>query len=238
MSRRDRHQHRRLRARSRSRRATRRPAATPPSRARRRRSPLRFRGTRSRHLTRPAGAARACAGTVAGAGAGTPVFLIGRALRPARATASRRAALTAPTAPTGCASPRGPSRRLRVGLPRPPTDPLLACSRPLELRTPARRDAARRPRAVRRRPRAALRPAARRHVPARGKTVELQAFERGRWRTFETARARRGGRFSARLPLLERAPPGARSGCAPASGPDALYPFSTGHSRVVRVRVV
>jgi hypothetical protein len=73
-------------------------------------------------------------------------------------------------------------------------------------------------------------------VPARGKTVELQAFERGRWRTFETARARRGRRFVARYRFSSSAA-GRTFPMRARVRPDARYPFATGHSRVVRVRV-
>ncbi len=73
-------------------------------------------------------------------------------------------------------------------------------------------------------------------VPARGKTVELQAFERGRWRTFETARARRGRRFVARYRFSASAA-GRSFRMRARVRPDASYPFSTGHSRSVRVRV-
>ena len=71
-------------------------------------------------------------------------------------------------------------------------------------------------------------------VPARGKTVELQAFERGRWRTFETARASRRGRFAARYTFSSSAA-GRTFRLRARVRPDALYPFATGHSKVVRV---
>ena len=73
-------------------------------------------------------------------------------------------------------------------------------------------------------------------VPARGKTVELQAFERGRWRTFETARARAKRRFHASYRFSSDAA-GRSFRLRARVRPDALYPFSTGHSKVVRVRV-
>jgi hypothetical protein len=74
-------------------------------------------------------------------------------------------------------------------------------------------------------------------IPARGKLVEVQVFTRGRWRTFATARAghshgtwsynyrfdgtrgRQTYRFRARVPLEDG------------------YPFATGRSGVVHVRV-
>ncbi len=73
-------------------------------------------------------------------------------------------------------------------------------------------------------------------VPARGKTVELQAFERGRWRTFETARARGKRRFRSTYRFSSSAA-GRTFRLRARVRPDALYPFSTGHSKVVRVRV-
>jgi hypothetical protein len=68
-----------------------------------------------------------------------------------------------------------------------------------------------------------------------GKLVTLQARERGRWRDFETARTRRGGRFSARYRFSRGA-----SGVFPiraVARADASYPYATGRSRAVRVRV-
>jgi len=68
-----------------------------------------------------------------------------------------------------------------------------------------------------------------------GKLVTLQARERGRWRDFETARTRRAGRFSARYRFSR----GAR-GTFPiraVARADASYPYATGRSRAVRVRV-
>ncbi len=75
-----------------------------------------------------------------------------------------------------------------------------------------------------------------RSIPPEGKLVELQVLLRGRWRTFATTRAGRSGRwyydyrfdgtrgsqtyrFRARVPR------------------EATYPYETGGSRVVRVRV-
>ncbi len=123
---------------------------------------LRFRGTRSRHLTRRRGGGGRVAGTVAGAAAGTSVFVVARAIRTG---ARERVAARAQTAADGSFRvklPRGVSRRLRAGIRVRPTDALLACSRPLELRTPARATLARADRA---RPRPARRPAARRARP-------------------------------------------------------------------------
>jgi hypothetical protein len=74
-------------------------------------------------------------------------------------------------------------------------------------------------------------------VPATrlGKVITLQARERGRWRDFKSARTRRGGRFDTRYRFTS----GAR-GTFPiraVARADAAYPYATGRSRAVRVRV-
>jgi hypothetical protein len=68
-----------------------------------------------------------------------------------------------------------------------------------------------------------------------GKLVTFQARERGRWRDFRSARSRRGGKFTARY----RFSAGAR-GSFPiraVARADASYPYATGRSRAIRVRV-
>ena len=198
---------------------------------------VRFRGTRSRHLTRRRGRGAVVRGSVAGAAAGTPVILTARAVRAGARDKIARRGVTAADGSYRLAVPAGPSRRLRVGYRVRPTDPLLACSRRLELRTPARVRMRVRPRAVA--PGGRVRLTGRLlggRVPARGKTVELQAFERGRWRTFETARASRRGRFAARYRFSSSAA-GRTFRLRARVRPDALYPFSTGHSQPARVRV-
>jgi len=68
-----------------------------------------------------------------------------------------------------------------------------------------------------------------------GKVITLQARERGRWRDFTSARTRRGGRFATRYRFTS----GAR-GTFPiraVARADASYPYATGRSRAVRVRV-
>jgi hypothetical protein len=194
---------------------------------------LRFRGTRSRHLTRKRGRGARVAGTVAGAAAGTTVFVVGRAIRAGARERVVARALTDASGAFRLRVPAGVSRRLRAGHRVRATDPLLACSRPLELRVPAR--ARLRARSLPGRVRLSGRLLGG-HVPARGKTVELQAFERGRWRTFESVRANRRGRFRARY----RFSAGSIGRVFPMRArvrPEATYPFALGHSRVVRVRV-
>ena len=72
-------------------------------------------------------------------------------------------------------------------------------------------------------------------APGLGKVVTLQARERGRWRDFKSARTRAGGRFAARYRFSR----GAR-GTFPiraVARAEAAYPYATGRSRTVRVRV-
>jgi hypothetical protein len=194
---------------------------------------LRFRGTRSRHLTRRKGRGARVAGTIAGAGAGTTVFLVGRAIRAGARDRVLARTLTAADGSYRMRVPAGVSRRLRAGHRVRSTDPLLACSRPLELRTPAR--ARLRARSLPGRVRLSGRLLGG-HVPVRGKTVELQAFERGRWRTFESVHANRRGRFSAgyRFSASSR---GRTFRMRARIRPEATYPFALGHSPVLRVRV-
>jgi hypothetical protein len=194
---------------------------------------LRFRGTRSRHLTRRRGRGARVAGTVAGAAEGTTVFLIGRALRAGARDRVVARALTAADGSFRIRVPAGVSRRLRAGHRVRATDPLLACSRPLQLRTPAR--ARLRARSLPGRVRLSGRLLGG-HVPARGKTVELQAFERGRWRTFESVRANRRGRFTAGY-RFSASSTGRTFRMRARVRPEATYPFALGHSPVVRVRV-
>jgi hypothetical protein len=68
-----------------------------------------------------------------------------------------------------------------------------------------------------------------------GKVVTLQAHERGRWRDFKSARTRRAGRFVAHYRFSRDA-----SGTFPiraVARADASYPYATGRSRTLRVRV-
>jgi hypothetical protein len=68
-----------------------------------------------------------------------------------------------------------------------------------------------------------------------GKIVTLQARERGHWRDFQSARTHRGGRFSATY-RFSRAARGSFPIRAVVRA-DAGYPYATGRSRTVRVRV-
>ena len=75
-----------------------------------------------------------------------------------------------------------------------------------------------------------------RPVPRRGKLVELQAFDGGRWRTFATPRSRRDGRYRASYRLRRTFGPRTFHFRARVRR-EAGYPYELGYSRKVRVRV-
>lgn len=75
-----------------------------------------------------------------------------------------------------------------------------------------------------------------RPVPTRGKIVELQARTKGRgWMTFRTIRTTRGGRFTSRYRFRRGGPVTYQLRVRARAASD--YPFETGTSRPVRVRV-
>jgi hypothetical protein len=74
------------------------------------------------------------------------------------------------------------------------------------------------------------------YVPAGGKLIELQAYERGRWRSITTLRTNSRGAFSYRYRFSFRA----RGTTFPVRvrvRTDDSYPFALGTSKRVRVRV-
>jgi hypothetical protein len=73
-------------------------------------------------------------------------------------------------------------------------------------------------------------------IPRRGKLVELQAFDAGRWRVFAQPRARRSGRFRTSYRLQRTFRPRTFRFRARVR-PESAYPYALGYSRVVRVRV-
>jgi hypothetical protein len=75
-----------------------------------------------------------------------------------------------------------------------------------------------------------------RPLPRPGKLVVLQAYDRGRWRTFATTRSKKAGRFSRRYRFSRTFRPHTFRFRArlPREG---AYPYSTGTTRTVRVRV-
>ena len=71
--------------------------------------------------------------------------------------------------------------------------------------------------------------------PRPGKLVILQAFDRGRWRPLDTVRSRKKGRFSSSYRFTRVF---GRTFRFRARVPrEGAYPYSTGNSRTVRVRV-
>jgi hypothetical protein len=131
--------------------------------------------------------------------------------------------------------PPGHSRTLRAGFRAAATDEALACSTTVQVHVRAGVTLKSRPR----------RPRVRRLVrfsgrvlggpiPARGKLLVLQAFERGRWRTVATTRSRASGRWR-RAIRFERRPGVYRLRALIRR--ERSFPFVTGASRAVRVSV-
>jgi hypothetical protein len=127
------------------------------------------------------------------------------------------------------------AERLRLGI-RAGNDTALTCSRALRLRTRAAATLRASRHVVTGAARVVFRGRLRGgYVPAGGKLVVLQGYDRGAWRTFATARSDRRGRFHAGYRFRGR--PGTYR--VRASIPvDAAYPFALGRSRSVTVRVL
>ena len=73
-------------------------------------------------------------------------------------------------------------------------------------------------------------------VPRRGKLVEIQAFDGGRWRTFALPRSHRDGRFRTSYRLRRTFGPRTFRFRARVRREDG-YPYELGFSRPVLVRV-
>jgi hypothetical protein len=73
-------------------------------------------------------------------------------------------------------------------------------------------------------------------IPKVGKLIDLQAFDGGRWRTFDTVRANRKGRYHARYRFRHTFRSRTFRFRARARR-EARYPYALGTSKVVRVRV-
>jgi hypothetical protein len=133
--------------------------------------------------------------------------------------------------------PAGHSRTLRAAYRAAPGDEALACSGTSALHVRAGvtlRSSPRRPRArrlVRFSGRVLGGP-----IPARGKLLVLQAFERGRWRTFKSARSDRRGGWVSRY-RFTRSARGRSFRIRVVARREARYPYSLGWSRTIRVRV-
>jgi hypothetical protein len=73
-------------------------------------------------------------------------------------------------------------------------------------------------------------------IPKVGKLIDLQAFDGGRWRTFQTVRANRTGRYKARYRFVRTSSARTFRFRARARR-EARYPYTLGVSKTVRVRV-
>ena len=151
-------------------------------------------------------------------------------LRP-HAARRRRAPGSSPTA-----VPAGPSRALRFAY-RSGPDPLFECSKALNVAVKARSTLKASPRTIRSGQRVRFSGRLKGgYVPKGGKLIELQAYERGRWRSITTLRTNAKGAFSYRYRFSFRA----RGTTFPVRvrvRHDDSYPFALGTSSRVRVRV-
>ncbi len=130
--------------------------------------------------------------------------------------------------------PPGPSRSLRFGVQAGAT---FGCSKVLNVAVKARSTLKASPRTIRSGQRVRFRGQLRGgYVPKGGKLVELQAYERGRWRSITTLRTNAKGAFSYRYRFSFRAA-GTTFPVRVRVRHDDSYPFALGTSKRVRVRV-
>ena len=73
-------------------------------------------------------------------------------------------------------------------------------------------------------------------LPTRGKVVDLQAFYRGKWRTFATPRANKKGQFKFRY-RFEATRSTTTYKFRARLRAESAYPYELGYSKVVSVRV-
>jgi hypothetical protein len=202
---------------------------------------VRFGSKRGRSITLSYGRARTIRGTVSDA-AGAPVpgasvVVLSRVRRTGAVVRAGRTPLVAGAEGRFVYRiPKGPSRLLRFGWHASSASALLTCSAALHVNVRAPVGLTISPRVVA--PRGRIRLTGRLrggYVPARGRVLDLQAYERGSWRPFETVRTSGKGRFSAAYRFTS----GARGTfrIRVRVRPSSDYPFTLGYSRVVRVRV-
>jgi hypothetical protein len=195
-----------------------------------------LKGTKRSAVTRRSGRAT-LVGRVAGVGAGVVVDLLARE-RIAGAPATLLGSVaTAADGSFALAVPPGPSRRVRAAWRVNATDTTFACSRPLNIRVPARATLHAAPTAVA--PGARIRLSGRLpggRIPSRGKLIDLQAREQGRWHTFASVRTKRSGSFATHY-RFHRSAPRKTYPMRVRVRPESSYPYSLGYSRAARVRV-
>jgi hypothetical protein len=195
-----------------------------------------LKGTKRSAVTRRSGRAT-IVGRVAGVGAGVVVDLLARERIAGAPSTLLGSATTAADGSFTLPVPPGPSRRVRAGWRVNATDTTFACSRPLNIRVPARATLHASPRSLR--PGGRIRLSGRLpggRIPSRGKLIDLQAREQGRWHTFASVRTKRSGNFATHY-RFHRSAPRKTYPMRVRVRPESSYPYSLGYSRAVRVRV-
>ena len=165
-----------------------------------------------------------------------PLRLLGRDDRLGAPIAARDDVVTGPDGRFTTGIGPGPSRRLRVAY-RNGAEPALRCSAQLRISVPAPVSVSLSKRKLRAPGRVVVRGRlSQGPVPSTGKLVDLQAYDRGKWRTFATTRSAQDGRFRASLRFGKRA----RRGNYPIRARvrrEATYPFALGYSKPVKLKL-
>jgi hypothetical protein len=176
-------------------------------------------------------------GTLGGAPAGTPLLLNSQVDRPGAPSKFGRTPVTVDA--TGRFTyrvPAGPSRTLRFAQ-RVPGSLTYTCSAPLKINVKASSSLKASPRTIRSGRRVRFTGKLRGgYIPKGGKVIELQAYERGRWRSITTLRTNARGSFSYRYRFSFRAA-GTTFPVRVRVRHEGTYPFALGYSKRVRVRV-
>lgn len=167
--------------------------------------------------------------------AGAPIRLLVRDDRTGAATTARDGVATGADGRFAVTVGRGASRRLRLAY-RADTEGTLRCSRLLRIAVPAPVSISLSARRLQAPGTLVIRGRLTRGpVPRGGKLVDLQAFDRGKWRTFETTRAsERSRRFTARLRFGRAARAGSYRIRARVRR-EAGYPYALGYSKPKRL---
>jgi hypothetical protein len=186
-------------------------------------------------MTRRGGKPFTLTGVLTGAPAGRPVVLLAREDRTGAPWEVAGSAVTQAGGAFRVSVPAGRSRSLRVAYRPAAAARLLRCGKMLKVRVPARVSGF-----------SAKRTGPRRYqlsgrlrgggVPRGGALIELQGFERGTWRRFDTVRSSTSGRFATSY-RFRIASTGRTFRLRARVRADRAYPYSVGHSRSVRVRV-
>jgi hypothetical protein len=195
-----------------------------------------FKGTSHTAVTRKSGRAT-IVGKIAGVGAGVPVALISRERRTGSGATILATATTAGDGSYALAVPAGPSRIVHAAWRASPTAATFACSKTLTVRVPASVSLHVSP--VRVHPGGRVKLSGKLaggRIPVRGKLIDLQARELGRWHTFATVRTKVSGAFTAHYRFHSGAPRRTYPMRVRVRS-DASYPYGLGYSRSVDVRV-